>query len=89
MDKREFTTLTAEVSGAIGHLVLNRPERLNAINDAVMTEMLEAVSWFDRHPELRVVVFKGVGRAFSAGADGAKHGGTSIADQSHHLVRLV
>ena len=68
-DKREFTTLSAEVSGAIGHLVLNRPERLNAINDAVMTELIEAVNWLDRHEELRVAIFKGSGRAFSAGAD--------------------
>lgn len=66
---REFTTLTAEVSGAVGHLVLNRPERLNAINDAVMSELIEAVNWFDSHRELRVVIFKGSGRAFSAGAD--------------------
>jgi enoyl-CoA hydratase/carnithine racemase len=69
MDKREFTTLTAEVTGAIGHLTLNRPERLNAINDAVMSELLEAVGWLDTHRELRVVIFKGAGRAFSAGAD--------------------
>lgn len=69
MEKREFTTLSAEVTGLVGHLVLNRPERLNAISDALMTEMLEAIGWLDRHPELRVVVFKGAGRAFSAGAD--------------------
>jgi enoyl-CoA hydratase/carnithine racemase len=69
MDKREFATLSAEVTGAIGRLVLNRPERLNAINDAVMSELLEAVSWLDNHRELRVVIFKGNGRAFSAGAD--------------------
>jgi len=69
MAKHEFTTLTAEVTGAIGHLVLNRPERLNAINDAVMSELLEAVGWLDTHRELRVMIFKGAGRAFSAGAD--------------------
>src|SRR5579863_5176209 len=69
IDRCEFTTLFAEVSGPIGHLVLNRPECLNAINDAVMSELIEAVSWLDSHRELRVVIFKGVGRAFSAGAD--------------------
>jgi enoyl-CoA hydratase/3-hydroxypropionyl-coenzyme A dehydratase len=69
IDKREFTTLHATVTGPIGRLVLNRPERLNAINDAVMSEMLEAVGWLDSHPELRVVIFRGTGRAFSAGAD--------------------
>jgi len=69
IDKREFTTLHASVTGPIGHLVLNRPERLNAISDAVMSELIEAVGWLDSHPELRVVIFKGIGRAFSAGAD--------------------
>jgi enoyl-CoA hydratase/carnithine racemase len=69
IDKREFTTVHAEVTGAIGYLVLNRPECLNAINDAVMIELLEAVNWLDSHRELRVVIFKGAGRAFSAGAD--------------------
>jgi enoyl-CoA hydratase/carnithine racemase len=69
MDKRDFITLTAEVTGSIGRIVLNRPERLNAINDAVMSELLEAFGWLDRQRELRVVILKGVGRAFSAGAD--------------------
>jgi enoyl-CoA hydratase/carnithine racemase len=69
IDRREFSTLFAEVHGAIGYLVLNRPERLNAINDALMLEMLDAINWLDNHPELRVAIFKGAGRAFSAGAD--------------------
>lgn len=69
IDRREFTTLFAEVDGVIGRLVLNRPERLNAINDALMSELLEAVAWLDGHRDLRVTVFKGAGRAFSAGAD--------------------
>ncbi|HUN57708.1 MAG TPA: enoyl-CoA hydratase/isomerase family protein [Candidatus Binataceae bacterium] len=68
-DRREFTTLYAEVAGPIGHLVLNRPSRLNAINDKLLSDMLEAIHWFDQHDELRVVIFKGAGRAFCAGAD--------------------
>lgn len=68
-DRREFSTLYAEVAGPIAHLVLNRPSCLNAINDALMDELLEAVHWLDLHHELRTVIFKGAGRAFSAGAD--------------------
>jgi enoyl-CoA hydratase/3-hydroxypropionyl-coenzyme A dehydratase len=68
-DRREFTTLYVEVSAAIGHLVLNRPASLNAINDKLMTDLLEAIAWLERYRELRVVIFKGAGRAFSAGAD--------------------
>jgi len=67
--RREFSTLYAEVAGRIGHLVLNRPASLNAINDAMLTDLTEAVRWVDSHRELRVVIFKGNGRGFCAGAD--------------------
>jgi enoyl-CoA hydratase/carnithine racemase len=68
-DRREFSTLYTEVSDRIGHLVLNRPACLNAINDAMLADLTEAVRWLDDHRELRVVIFKGAGRAFCAGAD--------------------
>jgi enoyl-CoA hydratase/carnithine racemase len=68
-DRRDFTSLYAEVAGTIGHLVLNRPECLNAINDAMLADLLEAVRWLDGHREIRVVIFKGIGRGFCAGAD--------------------
>jgi len=68
-ERREYSTQIAEVDGAIGHLMLNRPERLNAINDTVMAEMIDALGWLDAHPGMRVLVLRGAGRAFSAGAD--------------------
>jgi len=67
--RREFSTLYAEVQGRIGHLVLNRPECLNAINDAMLADLDEAVRWLNSYRELRVVIFKGIGRGFCAGAD--------------------
>lgn len=68
-DAREFQTLRVETDGAIGRLILNRPERLNAIGATMLLELAEAARWFDSHRDLRVVIVKGVGRAFSAGAD--------------------
>lgn len=68
-DTREFQTITVEVDGVFGRLTLNRPERLNAINTAMVKELAEAARWFDTHRELRVVVMSGAGKAFSAGAD--------------------
>jgi enoyl-CoA hydratase/carnithine racemase len=68
-DIREFETLIAEADGAVGRLRLNRPQRLNAINAAMLLELAEAARWFDNHRELRVVILSGNGRAFSAGAD--------------------
>jgi enoyl-CoA hydratase/carnithine racemase len=68
-DTREFQTLKVETDGARGRLILNRPERLNAIGATMLLELAEAARWFDAHRELRVVVMSGAGRAFSAGAD--------------------
>ncbi|MEK6303447.1 MAG: enoyl-CoA hydratase/isomerase family protein [Acidobacteriota bacterium] len=64
-----FETLAIEVNGAIGRLTLNRPERLNAMSSTMLRELAEAAHWFDSQPEVRVVIVRGAGRAFSAGAD--------------------
>ena len=69
MEKPEFTTLTVEITDSIGRVTLNRPERLNAMNDALMNELLEAARWLDGQRDLRVVILKGNGRAFTVGAD--------------------
>jgi enoyl-CoA hydratase/carnithine racemase len=65
----EFRTLTVGTDGPIGRLTLNRPERLNALGPASLQELAEAARWFDRRPEVRVVIVGGAGRAFCAGAD--------------------
>src|SRR5258705_8827846 len=64
-----FETLAIELSGSIGRLTLNRPERLNAMSSMMLRELAEAARWFDSQPEVRVVIVRGSGRAFSAGAD--------------------
>ena len=64
-----FETLSIEVSGRIGRLTLNRPEQLNAMNSTMLRELAEAARWFDTRPDVRVVIVRGAGRAFSAGAD--------------------
>ncbi len=58
------------VAGTVATILLDRPQKLNAI-DAEMVERLEAiVGEIDRDPAIRVVLVRGAGdRAFSAGAD--------------------
>jgi enoyl-CoA hydratase/carnithine racemase len=65
----EFETLKVDVEGSLGQLILNRPERLNALSSKALLELREAAQWFDARPEVRVVILRGEGRAFSAGAD--------------------
>jgi enoyl-CoA hydratase/carnithine racemase len=70
-----FETLRTEVDGAIGQLTLNRPEKLNPLSVAVLTELASAARWFDEQPGVKVVIVRGAGRAFSAGADLTSFGG--------------
>ncbi|MFG1495447.1 crotonase/enoyl-CoA hydratase family protein [Saccharospirillum sp. HFRX-1] len=63
--------VTFDVSEGIAHIRLNRPDKHNAINDALLLE-LEAC--FDPVPEgVRVIVLSGAGDNFCAGLDLAEH----------------
>ena len=64
-----FATIETRVNGARGELVLNRPQKLNALDQRTLLELAEAARWFDRQAEVKVVVVSGNGRSFSAGAD--------------------
>jgi enoyl-CoA hydratase/carnithine racemase len=75
----DLETLKIELTGPIACLTLNRPERLNAMNTTMLRELVEAARWFDSQRDVRVVIVRGAGRAFSAGAD-LKDGSRSEAD---------
>ena len=64
-----YETLTAEVEDGLLTLTLNRPDRLNAVNTAMIGEYLEALDAADRDDAVRAVIVTGAGRAFCAGAD--------------------
>lgn len=62
--------VTTERRGAISIIRINRPERLNAISQAVAVETQQAFQAFDADPSQRVAILSSVGtRAFSSGAD--------------------
>jgi enoyl-CoA hydratase len=64
------TALTLETAGAGVALVrLNRPERLNAINEVMQAELHEMCATIGADREVRVVVLTGAGRGFCAGID--------------------
>ena len=64
-----FETLETSINGAVGTITLNRPERLNALSLQLGEDLISAAAWFDQQPDVRVVVIRGNGRAFCAGAD--------------------
>src|SRR5258708_12621074 len=61
--------LAVERQGPIGLITMNRPERHNAFDDALITELTEAFRSMEAEDGIRVVVLSGAGRSFSAGAD--------------------
>src|SRR5215510_15392446 len=65
----KFETVRYEPKGPICHIVLNRPEKLNAANDQLVEEVNDALFEFDADPELQVAILSGAGRAFCSGAD--------------------
>lgn len=65
----EFKYIILKKEDNIVTLILNRPERLNAVNEEVFAEMNAALDEVARDPEARVFIITGAGRAFCAGAD--------------------
>ncbi|MCW5729412.1 MAG: crotonase/enoyl-CoA hydratase family protein [Alphaproteobacteria bacterium] len=56
-------------TGRVARLTLNRPERLNAIDDEMPGEIAGAVERANADPEVHVILLQGAGRAFCAGYD--------------------
>ncbi|MBX0323320.1 3-hydroxyacyl-CoA dehydrogenase/enoyl-CoA hydratase family protein [Halomicroarcula sp. F13] len=67
----EFETITVEYPGEmVGHIVLDRPHRMNTVSPDLMDELSEAVDLLEDDDEVRSVLLTGAGdKAFSAGAD--------------------
>ena len=61
--------ILVERRGRVTIVTLNRPEALNALNLATMTEVVEAVRAADADPGTGAVVLTGSSKAFAAGAD--------------------
>jgi enoyl-CoA hydratase len=64
-----YQTLLYDRAGRIARIVLNRPERLNAIGLGMPDELEGAVAEANADAEVRVIILKGAGRAFCAGFD--------------------
>ena len=61
--------LLVEDDGAVRHLVLNRPDKLNALDLDQHVRIKRAVEEAEREPSVRVLALSGNGRAFCAGDD--------------------
>ena len=65
----DFKTIIFSEEDSIGFITLNRPEKLNAFNQLMLAELLNAFDYIDNKDSIKAVIITGAGRAFCAGAD--------------------
>jgi enoyl-CoA hydratase len=65
----DYQTILVERRDAVGIVTLNRPQALNALNAALISELAAAVDDFEADGEIGAIVLTGNDKAFAAGAD--------------------
>ncbi len=65
----DYKTIKAEVRNGVQWITLNRPEKLNAFDEQMGTDLIEALKEGEKSPDVRCIVITGEGRAFSVGED--------------------
>ena len=82
-----------DVDEGVATITLNRPERLNAFDDLMLSEWREAIASADADGEVRAIILTGAGRGFCSGMDVAQEAGgegvlrteESVAERRHSL----
>ncbi|MBM6594086.1 enoyl-CoA hydratase [Microvirga pudoricolor] len=64
-----FETILVETRGKVGLITLNRPQALNALNSALLGEVIQSLDAFEADDNVGCIVVTGSERAFAAGAD--------------------
>ena len=65
-----YDKIIVETRGRAGLIMLDRPEALNALSGALITELNEALDGFENDDKIGAIVLTGSEKAFAAGADG-------------------
>ncbi|HEY6403994.1 MAG TPA: enoyl-CoA hydratase/isomerase family protein [Blastocatellia bacterium] len=65
----QYTEIIYEVKNNVAFITLNRPEKRNALNDRIISELRDAMLEAEAGDQTRVVILRGAGKDFCAGAD--------------------
>lgn len=76
----QYILVNPQVAPFVGHIQLNRPKELNALNLELMLEIKQALLDFDQDDNIRAIVISGNERAFAAGADIKQMAGRNAID---------
>jgi enoyl-CoA hydratase len=64
-----YEMILTEMRGRVGLVRLNRPQAMNALNNQLMRELMDALETFDKNDDIGAMVITGNEKAFAAGAD--------------------
>lgn len=65
-----FENILLEIDGVVATLTVNRPDKMNAVNNATVEEIAAALDQIEKNKDLRVLILTGAGeKSFVAGAD--------------------
>ena len=65
----EFELVRCRVEDGLAEITLNRPDAMNALNEALVEQLARAFDAVDARDDVRTIVLRGAGKAFVAGAD--------------------
>lgn len=86
----ESSEIRVESDGAIVTITIDRDYKRNSLTAAVCSDIADAVETAGENEETRVVVLRGAGRAFCAGADlGGQHHEGSFHEQLRRMLRTL
>jgi len=88
----EYTDIIYEVKNGVAFVTLNRPDKRNALNDRIISELREAMVAAEADDQIRVIILRGAGKDFCAGADLAqleKSAQASVLDNLEGASRMA
>ena len=62
-----YTSILVETRGKVGLITLNRPQAMNALNNQLLRELMDALEAFDKDDDIGATVITGNKKAFAAG----------------------
>src|SRR4029079_18221329 len=85
-----YETVLSELNGeGVRTITLNRPERLNAMNQALVRDVAEAFTDANKDGATKAMIFTGAGRAFCAGDDRREHVHPNSETEAREFVEAI
>ncbi len=89
----DYSSILYDVDEGVATITLNKPERLNAFDNDMLTEWADALQQADKDPEVRAIIITGAGRGFCSGmnvaqeaaGDGVLRTQATVATRRHSL----